>query len=37
MPKGPGMHWQNYDGGWRDRPTAKDLLEDEWFQEDGEE
>jgi hypothetical protein len=22
---------------WRDRPTAKDLLEDEWFQEDGEE
>jgi hypothetical protein len=22
---------------WRDSPTAKDLLEDEWFQEDGEE
>ncbi|GIK02312.1 hypothetical protein Aspvir_006361 [Aspergillus viridinutans] len=22
---------------WRDRPTAKDLLQDEWFQEDGEE
>ena len=22
---------------WRDRPTAKELLEDEWFREDGEE
>jgi hypothetical protein len=22
---------------WRDRPTAKGLLEDEWFQEDGKE
>ena len=22
---------------WRDRPTAKDLLEDEWFEEDKEE
>lgn len=22
---------------WRDRPTTKDLLADEWFQEDGEE
>jgi len=22
---------------WRDRPTAKELLEDEWFKEDGEE
>ena len=22
---------------WRDRPTTKELLEDEWFQEDGEE
>ena len=21
---------------WRDRPTAKELLEDEWFKEDGE-
>jgi hypothetical protein len=22
---------------WRDRPTAKELLEDDWFKEDGEE
>jgi hypothetical protein len=22
---------------WRDRPTAKELLEDEWFKGDGEE
>lgn len=22
---------------WRDRPTARELLEDEWFREDGEE
>lgn len=21
---------------WRDRPTARELLEDEWFREDGE-